>query len=165
MEKEYIALFVAFISALVAVFGYVYVKHKEREFELAKIRHDIYEKFISLLFERQRIIIPILEDPNCPKQPIEEFYRYAYTHYPKFTAHLAESLKVNTMLCIYGADNAVKAAASCMRDAALFAQGLSKAPPDIPALVLSLRRNLYTKKSDLRNTTVMRDEIAQLMTP
>lgn len=165
MDKGYITLLVAVISALSALYGYIYVKHKDREFELAKIRRDIYEKFISLYFQNQRIFAPLLADPNAPKQSIAELYAYAYTHHPEFTAHMSDYLKVNTLLCVYGPDDAVKAAALFSREAALLAQGLSQASPDIAALVLSLRKNIYTKQSNLRNTTVTRDEIAQLMTP
>lgn len=165
MDEEYITLFVAVISALSALYGYIYVKRKEREFELAKIRQDIYEKFISLYYQGQRIFAALLADTNAPKQPIAELYAYAHTHYPEFTAHISEYLKVNTLLCVYGPDDAVKASAAFSREAALFAQGLSQSPPDIAALVLSLRKNVYSKQSNLRNTTVTRDEIAQLMTP
>lgn len=165
MDEEYITLFVAVISALSALYGYIYVKHKEREFELAKIRQDIYEKLISLYSQRDRSFSALLADTNAPKQSIPELYAYAHTHYPEFTAYISEYFKVNTLLCVYGPDDAVKAAAAFSHDAALFANGLSQGPPDIAALVLSLRKNVYSKQSDLRNTTVTRDEIAQLMTP
>lgn len=165
MNESTVTLIVATITAATALYGYINERRKERELELAKIRHQIYEDFVANYSEGMAVMPTVLADPNCPKGDLSAFYSYAFVAHPKFTAYLQKSLKTNALLSIYGPDEAVKAAAVFIRNAAEYAQGLRPQPADVGALVLELRRHLFAPQSANKKTQVTSMEINQLMTP
>lgn len=165
MNESTVTLIVAGLTAATALYGYISERRKERELELAKIRHQIYEDFVANYFEGKLIVSAISADPNCPKGNVAAFYAFAFTNHPKFAAYIEKGLKTNTLLSIYAADEAVKAAASFMLHSAQCAQGLRVDPPDVGALVLELRRHLFAPPSSIKKTAVTSQEINQLMTP
>ncbi|HOO51791.1 MAG TPA: hypothetical protein PLK94_10940 [Alphaproteobacteria bacterium] len=165
MDKVNVTLLVAIISAAVALYGYFYTKKKEREFTLAKTRQEIYQLLITNLSERIRLMNQFGQDPNIANfRSIEDLYAYIFKNNPELSKNFTEAFQINTMLCIYGTDDAVRAAAKFQRESAEYAQQLRQMPSDLPKLVLTLRKNVFSGFSDMKNTKVSKEDIGQLMT-
>lgn len=165
MNELNVTLTVAVISAAVALYGYFHGKKKEREFSLAKTRQEIYQKLINNLYERVRLLNVLQHDPNVANlQSIEALYEYIFDTNPELAENITEMLKINTLLCIYGTDEAIKAASRYQLESAEVAQGLRQTPPDLSELVLTLRKNVFSGFSDMKHTRVSKEEITQLMT-
>jgi hypothetical protein len=165
MNEINVTLIVAIISAAVALYGYFHSKKKEREFALAKTRQEIYQELVSNLYDRVRLLNALQQDPAVANlQSLEEVYAYIFKNDPQLSRNITEMLKINTLLCIYGTDEAIRAAASFQRESAEVAQRLRQTPADLPGLVLTLRRNIFSGFSDMKSTHVSKEDIAQLMT-
>ena len=165
MNEINVTLIVAIISAAVALYGYFYSKKKEREFALAKTRQEIYRQLINNLSERMKLMNELGQDSNIANlQSIQELYAYIFKNNPELSKNITEAFKINTLLCIYGTDDSVKAAAKFQRESAEFVQKLRQTPSDLPELVLTLRRNVFSGFSDMKSTEVPKEDIAQLMT-
>ena len=164
MDKINVTLIVAIISAAVALYGYFYSKKKEREFALAKTRQEIYQILITNLSERIRLMNQLGQDSNFAHlQSVQEQYAYIFKNNPELSKNFTEAFKINTMLCIYGTDDAVKAAAKFQRESAEYAQKIRKTPSDLPELVLTLRKNVFSGFSDMMSTEVSKEDVGQLM--
>ena len=166
MTENNATLLVAIISVAGTVYGYFYEKRKEREFSLASTRREIYQRLVKNLYERVALMKSLYQDPEAASmQTVEQLYGLIANKHPDLWKNFTDALEINAMLCIYGTDPAVKMAALVQRQGAELMQGISKARPDFPALVLTLRKSVYGKSRDMQNTMVTTDEINQLLTP
>jgi hypothetical protein len=180
MSETNVTLLVAVISAVVALFGYFYQKRQEREFALATLRREIYQRLVKNLTRRLSAIPSMLKDPIfaqakdptlSPEQAVELMYAIIREKYPAVWENFTEALEINTLLCIYGTDPAVKKAASVQRQSAQIGQAFSKDSAevsrleavDLPGLVLTLRKSVSGPSRDLENTVVTREEIGLLL--
>jgi hypothetical protein len=165
MIASTVTLLVALLSAGVGIFGYLYQKRKEREFALATTRREIYEKLISSLTSRVNLLQKALStDPDLGNQPVGQMYAGIAQRHPELWENIMKAIEINAMLCIYGTDPAVKKAASWSLESAQLAQGSSQTAPDLPGLVLTLRKSVYGRSRELEHTTVTPEEIRQLLT-
>jgi hypothetical protein len=165
MSAANVSILIAGLSAFTAIYGYIYAKKKEREFELSKVRKELYEQFITLLIESSQIVSQLQKKPECQEISVESFYQYAFENSPEFVTNLEKTFKAKALLCIYGSDNAVKAAYAFQLHSAKFAQKMVETPPDLPGLILTFRKNIYAPESSFRDTKITKEEIAQLLTP
>jgi len=173
MSESNTTLLVAVISAAVALFGYFYQKRQEREFTLATTRREIYQRLVKNLYQGATLIPVALKDPKvAAAQSVEEKYALVRELHPNTWKNVMEGLEISALLCIYGTDPAVQKAAAVRLQGAQLMQELSKpAPdlsrvsaPDLPGLVLVLRKSVYGASRELEQTVVTREEIAQLLT-
>lgn len=156
---DYLPLIIALISAVTVVFGYAYEKRKEREFELAKTRKEINKQLIDNLIGQFGMFEKIKSDPNLPSLTgnIEKFYEFIAENYSELNQSMNETQKIQTMMSVYGTDDAIKAAADYRRQCIEFAQGVSAKQPDVANLILRLRQSLF------QDTKVTSEEIRMLM--
>ena len=152
----YVPIVIAIISALTAVAGYMYEKRKEREFQLRETRKNIHQQMIANLMEKSRMSEQVLKDPDAPEPSQEnmiEYYNYIEKNHPDLWDNIFKGLEIQAMMSVYGTDETIKATADFYRESISFANKMSPDPPNMPAMILKLRKTLFA------NTQVTEEDI------
>lgn len=151
---DYVPLWIALISAVTVLFGYTYERRKEREFELAKTRQELYVKLVAQLLENEDLGTIANDDQmatELKKKDSRKYLEYLAAQHPNYYQNLKVGQEISTLLSIYGDDAVVSGAAKYYRD------GIDAGTSDITELILLLR------KATFPGTSVKRDEIETMV--
>jgi len=144
---KYVPLFAAVLSAVVLLFGYVYDKRKQREFEVTKQRQEVYERLIRNATSKLQESRRLLADSRMPKRVTEQNQSQVQalikSSYPKLQALMDETPGIMAFLAVYGTDQAIKAVARFYREGLESIKPGSSVTPDVGKLMLDLRRSLF----------------------
>ena len=158
---KYIPLVVAVISAVVILFGYVYEKDKEREFQVRRTQQEIYTRLITNLTTKLKHIDRLELDPRMPKrvtsENVGEVQKLIANSYPELQASINEAREIMALLSVYGTDKAIEASARFYQKSLSSMQPGSAEAPDPGQLILELRRSLF------KDTRVKAEDINLLL--
>lgn len=154
---DFLPLIIAFITAITALFGYIYEKRKEREFQLRETRKDIHKQLIANFMEMQVLYGKANKDPDLPpfdsSNPNEHF-SYIEVNHPKLWENIFKGKEIGALMSVYGTDESIKAVAEFWKQSIKFGQdNSSNLPPNFQAMILHLRQSLFPE------TTVTQDDI------
>ena len=159
LTNTLVPLIVAVLSAATILFGYIYQRNKEREFEIAKTRQEIYVRLVTNLSQKIELLRIAYDDPTMPKLTqanAQEVYRFIAKKYPELDKNFNESIKIQYLLVLYGDDAGIKAFAKFYRDSEAALRPGSQVQPDKNELITELRRSIFP------STTVTAEDVRVL---
>jgi len=144
--NQYLPLLAALISAIALLAGYAFQKHKERQVELLKTRQSFYSRLMKNLTLRRQLLKVVYADADWSKELWEEdldrMNKLIDEKYPEVRKNLIEGHELFSLLCIYGSDTAVKAAAQFASRHHLVSEGKA-ADVEIEVFLHALRLSLF----------------------
>lgn len=146
--RRYAPLVAAVLSAAVILFGYVYEKDKEREFQIRRTQQEIYTRLITNLIIKQDHLDRLKKtEPRMPhhvtRENIGEVQKLIANSYPELQALIYESREIMALLSVYGTDKAIEASVR------FYLKGISSMEPGATErpnpgqFILELRRSLF----------------------
>ncbi len=145
--STYFPVIVAFISMATLLFGYIYQKRKEREFEINRTRQEIYVRLIKNLSEKLDLFERLRDDPDMPEkvttENVKELYRLIARNHPELDSNFNESREIMSLMALFGDDEAIKACAAFARDSYASLQPSSEVIPDKNKLINELRKSIF----------------------
>ena len=146
---KYVPLFAAIVSALVVLFGYVYERDKEREFEINRTRQEIYTRLVTNLMHKRDQVEKYHLNKKMPAEvSIENLpavLELVATEYPELDSLFNEAREIMALLAIYGTDEAIEAVAEFYEKGVRSLQPGATVRPDVGILILELRRSLFSQ--------------------
>ncbi|HXH14354.1 MAG TPA: hypothetical protein VNP04_31900 [Alphaproteobacteria bacterium] len=150
MMKDLIPIVVALISASALLLGYVIQKKKEREFELNKVRQEIYMRLIKNILAkvvmledafRKGIFTEITQDnePEVLNKIAEEL--------PDVEKNLNEDREIMAMMAVYATDEAIKACVQYYQENWAAMKKGSTARSTLGNLLSNVRRSIFIESS------------------
>ena len=147
--SKYVPLLAAIVTAFVVLFGYIYDRDKEREFEINRTRQDIHTRLVSNLMRKFDQLEKLHGDKRMPAQVSSEnasaVLELVATEYPELDSLFNEAREIMALLAIYGTDEAIEAVAEFYERGAESLQPGATARPDVGVLILELRRSLFSQ--------------------
>ena len=142
---EYTPIIVALIAAIVALVGYIHEKNKDREAELRKTRQDIHRRLIGNAAKVQKLISHVLKDKSAPdlRKDMLGWYAYVQKHHVDLWDAIFERIEIQSFLSVYGTDKSIKAVAKFNEASIALASGTSSEQPNLPEMILELRKSLF----------------------
>lgn len=152
-----IPIIVAVISASVVLYGYIWEKEKERDFQIKQTQQEIYTRLIKNLTNKLKYIDRLRRDKRIPSRVtsdnLEEVQKLIADNSPDLEKYFSEAREIMALLSIYGTDDAIKSVVDFYSALAESMQPDSKRRPNPGQLILNLRRTLFP------DTTVMPEDI------
>jgi hypothetical protein len=147
--STFVPLIVAVISATTLLFGYIYQKHKERQFEINRTRQEIYTRLVRNLSEKLELFERLQDDPDMPEKAtaenVEEVMKLIAKKYPELDKNFNEGREIMSLMALYATDDAIQACAQFYRESYASMQPGSEVRPDKNELILRLRKSIFPK--------------------
>lgn len=147
--QAYIPIIVAVISAITVLFGYLFQKHREREFELNKVRQELYMRFVCNLTEKFDLFDKIHAHESIPeritRKDVASLMELVADKYPELDRNFKESVEIGALMSLYASDDAIKACSIFFRTGWESLNPDSDSRPDKHLLLHQLRKSLYRR--------------------
>lgn len=145
--QAYVPIIVASISALTVLIGYIFQKHREREFELNKTRQALYTRFVRNLSEKLDLFDKLRDDDDVPdgitQEDVGALMSLVAEKYPELDRNIKESVEIGALMALYASDDAIKSCATFYRTGWASLQPDSDSRPDKNLLLHQLRKSLF----------------------
>ena len=144
---SYLSLLAVIFPALVVLFGYVYQKRCEKEFEINKKRQEIYTRVIENFVEKLELLDRLRDDPDMPDRAttenVDQIMGMIRTKHHDLDANFNRGREIMSLLTLYGSDKAIKACADFYRSSYASMQPGSEVRPDKNEFIRQLRKSLF----------------------
>ena len=144
-----IPLIIAIISIISILIGYILERRKQREFEINKIRKELYVRLIKNLTEKLELFEKIKRKESFPERITRDDVGALYTlideKYPGLNENFKQFREITTLMSLYATDEAIKACVEFAQESISSLEKDSVVRPDIGKLILSLRKTLFPK--------------------
>ncbi len=142
-------IIIAIISVVGILVGYMLERRKQREFEINKIRKELYVRLIKNLIEVLELFEKMKRKESLPEQitrgNVDDIYALIVKKYPELSENFKQFREIMTLMSVYATDKAIKACVEFAQESISILEKDLGVQPNIGKLILSLRRTLFPK--------------------